>query len=250
MNGLKIFLTTKVENQGIIAGIGDFFLTPARYLWNGKNVRVIFHSANETQDNIAYTEVHHVKSFHKEGSFHVSKTTPYMRSSSTHFLKTTLAIITLIPGLIFGSLFKGISFAYDKVRAGLSDTAPDYYGLLKTHFTPSERVIGSQDSPLDEDAIIKAINTMKRRTLHQKTDHFIVYGQGFELKKDPGFFGFGAKKIIFVGVKFAKEVSFEGQEYLKVLWNTTSKTVAEAKENVHPQKKKGERNVEAYLIPA
>ena len=224
MNGLKIFLTTKIENQGTTAGIGDFFLTPARYLWNGKNVQVII--KNSAHDGFSTPKIKHVKSF-----------------PETSYLKTTLAISLLIPGLFVGVIFKGISLYF-------SETALDYLGLVKDYFTISpERRIGEPDYLLNKETIIGKIEERKRRTINQKIDHFVVYGQNVEFDKDPGLFGFRARKFILVGVKFAKNLSFQEEGYPKLVWNTTMKTVEEAIEHAYA-KEEGKKCVGVYLIPA
>jgi hypothetical protein len=203
MNSLNIFLAAKIEDHGFVAGVADFFLTPVRYLWNGKNVRIIVHQP--TSENRGYTEMHHVKSFHKEGSAHTSKSNPALRSSSKNLLKTTLAIMTFCPGLILGSLLKAFSVTYDNLKAYFSKPAPDYWGLLKLHFTPETRFIG-RDFPLDKDGIEEEVKIKKRETLNQKTENLIVHGKGdIVYNNSSSIFSLGAKKVILVDITMNEE---------------------------------------------
>ncbi len=91
----SVFLNTSGKNNSV-GNIGDFFLTPARYLLGG--------SYQVSQINLNEQTC----------------VMDYEFNSDTYFplkvLKTTLCVLSLIPSLIIGSTFKGLSYISSETR--------------------------------------------------------------------------------------------------------------------------------------
>lgn len=108
MNHLSVFLNTKIEDNGILAGIGDIGLGPVRYLFHGKTIWI-------QEQNNSFV-IHRVTSFHVEGDGHHATTTDLLRSSSRNMIKAILAIVFLMPGLLFGVFCKGLACLFANVQ--------------------------------------------------------------------------------------------------------------------------------------
>lgn len=136
MINLSVFLNTKVENAGCLAWMGDLGLASARYLFDGNTVRI------EGNGNFDF-HIHHVTSFHKAGDNNISATTDRLGyavgSARKACWKTALAVVLLVPGLIIGSIFKGLAY--------LSSTIRERHRLAVDHFTPYDLSIRS-DRPI------------------------------------------------------------------------------------------------------
>ncbi len=188
MNGLSVFLNSRVENSGVLAWIGDKGLAPFRYLFNGATICV------QPRDSDKEIEIHHVASFHRFGINHASNTGNFLRSSSTGMIQTALSIVFLIPGFIIGAAFKGAAYLFSDIRAK--------HSLVKLHFTPINRTIGSAENPITTGPQLiralrdEALNTPK----NQRTNALIIHGsEELKITADPGIIQFNPMKLIFVG---------------------------------------------------
>lgn len=191
MNSAQIFLSTKIEERDLFSGLGNLGLAPIRYFFHGRNIKIL---PDPVQQKILLKEqeVHHVGSFSTQPYF--SKTTNGLISSNRNLLKTVAAIVFLIPGLCLGSIFKGLSY--------LSKATRDEHGLIKKHFTPVNRTIGSLEKPLNEEELQAALRKIAKEPLHQKINALTIYGKDdMQLKTDPGFRNLDPKKVIFVGAR-------------------------------------------------
>lgn len=112
MTSLSTFFTTKIEDCGLLASIGDLGLAPVRCLFGGKIVREIL-TPN-------------------------SKDTPTFQStpSSRGFLKVIAAIVMLIPGL-FLILFKCAAHLFSEVRQKLVRAVEWEKGEIQREFIRS-----------------------------------------------------------------------------------------------------------------
>lgn len=226
MNNFQIFLSTKVQNAGKLAAIGDFLLTPARNLFCGKTVRIV--------PKEALFEVNHVPSYHKMGGSRYCEFDNSLTSSQSSFLKTLVSILLFIPGFLLGSIFKGFSYCYKDTR--------DKRDLVKQHFTRIDHSIGSAENRLDEEGIKKALEDFAKLPLHQKVNHLTIFAKGVEheshinritketvvdplrlkdllLDTDPGIIRLNPKKVILdgarIGHKFGEFISHFDDELIK-----------------------------------
>lgn len=88
---MNVFFNTKFANsQNNFEKVGNLFLTPSRYLLNGKDY--------------AYIDAK------------LLRCSPSFAKDKKTFLKTTLAVIAFIPGTILGALFKGLGHLSKNVR--------------------------------------------------------------------------------------------------------------------------------------
>ncbi len=87
----------------MICGVADLFLAPTRYLFGGRTIRILSLDNNESR-------IDYVAAFHPCGEKNVSSTNAELRSDSQRMWKTALAVVMLVPGLIVGSILKGIAF--------------------------------------------------------------------------------------------------------------------------------------------
>lgn len=141
MNDIQVFLTVRIRNTGPLAAIGNFFLAPARYFFSGKSIAVM-------QDE-GITEV---------PSFYYGRTIKARRESSLQSTDTDIGYaqpfvywigftLALIPGIIFGSFFKGLSYIKNPV-------AQKNHTLVKEKLTPKDmRIEFSQDQKADTESI-------------------------------------------------------------------------------------------------
>jgi hypothetical protein len=144
-------------------------------------------------------EVHHVRSFHQDGNRHYSRSDYRLESSSKNIFKTAAAIIFLLPGLCFGSIFKGLSY--------LSQSTREKHRLVKQHFTPENKFIGSHQNPLDENQIFEALQVLHKDPLHQKINALVIYGKDVQMNNDPGIGRLNPKKLILVGAQIVHQPS-------------------------------------------
>lgn len=173
MNNLSIFFNTKIENAGFLASVGDTCFAPFRYLCQGNTVR-IFH--NDIESEII---VHHVRSFHIKGAAKTSRTATNPQSlhaSTTNVFKTIISVVLILPGLILGTPFKVLAYAFQSTRKS--------HRLTKEHFTPIlVAEIASPYSELDRKALMTLIilfrNAHKKNSpierLHIKYDSSNIY---------------------------------------------------------------------------
>jgi hypothetical protein len=197
MSNLCVFLNTKVEDSGILAGIGDLGLTPFRYLFNGKTIRV--------QAQGQQIEIHHVASFHKSGSKNVSHSTWQLKSSPTGMIKAVCAVVLLIPGFLF---------AVSKVFAYLFSDVREKHSLAKEHLTPIDRPIGTVDRPIQTiEYLNKTLSREFKSDLkHRPTNALIIHGDGkLEINEDPGILRFNPMKLVLEGAAIVHNPSMFGR---------------------------------------
>jgi hypothetical protein len=200
MNGLCVFLNSRVENSGALAWIGDKGLAPFRYLFNGATIRV----QRRGSDNII--EIHHVASFHKSGNSHSSRTSTVLRSSSTGMIKAVLSIVLLIPGIIIGAAFKGLAYLSWSVR--------ENHRLTKAHFTPIIRTIGSPDNPITSIKNLQKALKEEREAdpINRLTDTLVIHGDGnLKINEDPGILRFNPMKLVLEGAQIVHNPSHFGR---------------------------------------
>lgn len=194
MIDVSIFLNTRVENSGALAWIGDKGLAPYRYLFNGKTMQV------QPRDSDKVIEVHHVEAFHVDGDWNYSKTNPFLRSESTGMIKTILSIVLLIPGIIVGIVFKALAYLSSAIR--------EKHSLVKEHFTPINRTIGSVANPIKTRHELSEALAAERKSdpKNRRTDALIIHGDGnLTINEEPGIMAFNPMKLILDGVKIVHE---------------------------------------------
>jgi hypothetical protein len=196
MSDLCIFLNTRVENSGALAWIGNKGLVPFRYLFNGKTIRV---QSRESDQEI---EIHHVASFHKQGTQNYSETNGDLQSSSTGMIKTALSIVFLIPGVILGAAFKGLAYLFSDIR--------EKHRLTKEHLTPINREMGSASHPIKtREELSQALEAARRSDpknhltnalIIHVTNALIIHEDGaLPLNEDPGILQFNPMKLVWEG---------------------------------------------------
>ncbi len=188
MSSVGLFLNTRIEDSGILQRVGNLGLTPVRYLSKGRDVRIEIDRHNDV------TSIHHVKSYHRNGYRHSSRTAAGFTSSSKSHLKTVAAIVLLIPGLLL-SVCKLLSYVFAASRRD--------HALVKEHFTPINRTIGSEDAQVGRTpALSNALDREWHKPLNQKTHAIVVYGdQDFNFDADPGMLRFNPQKIVLIGAR-------------------------------------------------
>jgi len=194
MNHLNVFFNNRIiaENQFPLSNfsvrLGDWCLTPVRYLCDGNKLTVATHEGHLT--------VNHQKEFagFKQGDMRKAR-----------YLHVIASIIFTIPGVIFGSILKGLGYISAKMREADANA--------RKHYTPLDRTIGSKDRRLKLDEIREEILNMQNNNhFHQATKNFVVYAQNKTLiNEDIGFMGLDARKIILVGAKIIHKRNTENR---------------------------------------
>lgn len=200
MNDICIFLNARVENSEALAWMGDKALTPFRYLFNGKTIRIQPRASDQQ------IEIHHVASFHSKGNDNCSLTDWKLKSSSTGMIKTVISIVFLIPGLIVGAPFKALAYLFSDVRGK--------HRLTNEHFTPVNREIGSISNPITtRDQLENALDAeLQSDPKNHLTDALIIHGDGnLTINEDPGILKFNPMKLILEGCKIVHEPSAIGR---------------------------------------
>jgi hypothetical protein len=82
----------------VLNAVGNFLLSPARHLFNGRTVTAVSVYRNKTETDQSCTIQH-------------SEAPPQLESGGKKFLKTIASIICFVPGIIFGSAVKGLALA-------------------------------------------------------------------------------------------------------------------------------------------
>lgn len=215
MSGFSIFLNSKVVNgdghfrcADIPKNLGDRLLTPIRYLFNGNEVTV-------THGNRVPFEVSH-KAIYERGN---SRNLDDIKSlfvkvlaiilfailyfpallfkelayGEPTFHETVLAIAFLVPGLILGSVFKGISFLSKSIR--------EEHSLAVKHFTPIERLnVGKHNALLNIAGIANEL--ANQNPLNQPVNALVIFAQpGTVINTDPGIVRHKPKKLILVNAE-------------------------------------------------
>jgi len=198
MNDVCIFINTSITEQGrdlgLCAEIANRALTPFHYLFKASKVLI-----DSTRDEVT---VHHVAAFHRSGVLHSSPTEAYLYSSDTSMLRTIASIVLLPLGLFIGILSKLFSYADAHNR--------ENHRLVKEHFTPVDRHIGSVDRP------ITTIDELRKELFNERlhypknppTNALIIHGDGdLTINEDPGNYilPFKPMKLILEGTHLVHE---------------------------------------------
>lgn len=194
MNHLNVFFNNRIvaENQfplsNFSAKLGDWCLTPVRCLFDGNKLTIATHQENLT--------VVHEKEFARSNNGEMPK---------RNYLKVIASILLIIPGVIFGSILKGLSYISSKMREA------DAHARL--HYTPINRTLGSPERRLNSEEITQEIgNIQNNNHLHQATKNLIVYAQENTLiNEDLGFVGLDCQKIILVGARIIHKYETDGR---------------------------------------
>lgn len=111
------------------------------------------------------------------------------------FIKTALAIALLIPGIVFGTLIKGLTYLHKSMR--------ENHRLILLSKTPIERIdIGSKDEGVNLDQLqaqVKQIISENR--YHRSVKAVVIYATPLlsKLNSDYGILDLSPEKIILVG---------------------------------------------------
>jgi hypothetical protein len=191
------FFNSRAENTGALAWIGDKGLAPFRYLCNGKTVHIQWNKS--TQE----TTIHHVASFHCKGSRHHSRTNFNLNSSSTGLIKTAFSIVLLAPGLLLGTLFKGMSYLFSDTRKN--------HRHIKHHLTPIKIVeIGTPSKPIQNREELRE-ELSKANPRNRPIHNLIIYGDGnLTIAEAPDIVRMNPKKLILNGARLVHEPSIRG----------------------------------------
>jgi hypothetical protein len=192
----------------------DWCLTPVRYLFDGNEVTI------EGGDGFS---IDHKREF-------TEKT----------WVKTTAAIILLVPGVIIGASFKLLTYLIQEFR--------QKHDVMRKHFTPFERLdieipIGGSDGDLEQGLLRHKQGEYYNRTIK----NLVIRGfDSTKLSRTSGLERLHVEKIILVGVKIATDRTGEDslEQYLiKNDWNTAdSSTIKEAMASTAPGK-------HVFLVP-
>ncbi len=155
MNDLKVFFNTEIVNAGHLSQVGNFGLTPVRYLFKGETIEIKLSSPPGTEYQIDAMP-----------SFRRSKIQFAWDPPHTNMLKTIAAVVLLIPGL-FLAIFKLTDYLF-------ADTRRDHR-LAKECYTPINRTFGTAEKPIITESQL-SIEMDERKQRHQPTDVLTIYG--------------------------------------------------------------------------
>jgi hypothetical protein len=255
MIDLQVFFNTRIEdasvkNYGLFAWAGDKSLAPFRYLFNGKTIRI------QTGTSSA-VEIFHVASFHKNGARNKSKANAILASSPSNMIKTALAVIFLIPGLLIGTISKALAYISSNMR--------ERHGLAKLHLTPTNREIKVKVTYKDEgktevnetvtaNNLYKEIQKLSKKPKHRPTDVLIINGDGeIEIGGDiePPISILNPMKLMLVNVKSANSLLGKLESTGKWRINTDVTSVEEAYKMPLPSRGllSGKRFHMAFVLP-
>lgn len=214
MNDFCVFLNTRVENSGTLSRIGDMGLSPVRCLFNGQTVSI-------SPAGLSSHEVHHVASFHRKGACNYSKTDWQLKSHTRGLLEVVAAIVLLIPGLFLATA-KALAYY-------LSEDVCKKHRLVKEHFTPIDRTIGTPQKPITSIEELKAALDVewKSNHKHQPTNELTIYGdENFKISSDPGIMQFNPMKLILVKTNMIHDAnaddSLDNLMLMSDKWQTTN----------------------------
>lgn len=212
---------------------GDWCLTPVRCLFDGDKITVSIKNQSVTIDP--------------------AKEYGGPLQPNRGFLRVVASIVFIIPGIIIGSLFKGLGYLSYSIRERHSLVAtPDIPldtgdGVDQTHET-----IGSEKERLNLEGIAQKLNELKNTS--SPTKNLVVYAEeGTAINVDPGFLALNLQKIVLVGAKIVHRSTsserldeslfydkWEGSA-LRTQWNSTyvtqhqMKSVEAALEDLPPK---------------
>lgn len=183
MNHVSVFFNNTIIENGIPfslsdapVALGDWLLTPVRCLFDGNKVTIA----------------------HKNGILTVNHEKDYdgFLKPKRNLFRIIASIVFILPGLIIGSAFKGLSYLFSSIR--------ERHKLAILHYTPVDRTVGSENDRLSLEAIKDELLELylDSITLNQPTKNLIIYAEeGVQIKEDPGILGFKPKKLIMVGAQ-------------------------------------------------
>ncbi|MFI5343277.1 MAG: hypothetical protein ACHQUC_03555 [Chlamydiales bacterium] len=132
MNNLNVFYQTSTEGDNaqidLLKTVGDCCLAPVRYFFRGRNVEFIGLNDNEITSIYDYASYFTIRN-----KFLLSN------ALEKKWMRTCLCIIGFIPGLILGSIFKGLSYLKKSIR--------DEHDLVKLHFEREEHLLINHSAP-------------------------------------------------------------------------------------------------------
>lgn len=197
----RIIITDKASPplSDALVAFGNFFLTPVYCLFNGET---IFISCRER--NARFCE-------------------SAKNSGCTRFLQVIASIIFLVPGLLSGTLFKGLGYLSKNIRESHSIARQSQSILPCTPFVPqtvptqtvqtateppSHRAridIGTTTDRLDLESIKKRLEALKGSS----GDTIVIYAAlETHITDDPGLLALNPKKIILVGATMSNKMGF------------------------------------------
>jgi hypothetical protein len=112
-------------------------------------------------------------------------------------MRTLVAVVCLIPGLILGSLIKGLNYASSPVTQKI-------HALAKKHFTPVSFKIGDERTGIRTEAQLKEFCEEIRRLNKFNQPIRMIHicaNNDLVVNKDPGLFALNPMKIILEGGK-------------------------------------------------
>lgn len=225
----KIFFNTKIEDFTMLSQFADNCLAPYRYLFNGRDVRVIVTKQNKT-------EVVSCPSFYARD--------PEFKQNSRHWLRGVSAIVLLIPSVFLGTFVKIISYKDREVR--------ERHRLAKTHLTRVPLVIiADQLSPFSTEAQVIATcqNIFDNDLLHRRINTLVIHGRSLELCSGLNEF-LDLKKLILVNGRILPGDidnllastkkwyigKYKGYPFETRLTQISLRTIEEAKKAVRPRR--------------
>lgn len=206
MNNLLIFLNTQVNNSGTLAWVGNIGLTPFRYLFNGKTFHI------DSQDSGKTFEIYWWKKTYRENW---NKD----RHLLVKMMETALAITVLVPGLLLAS-FKVFSYLFLDVRKK--------HALIKDHYIPINRTIGSLDQPIQsESQLVEKLQQLAYifDPKKQLTNALIIHGNGnLKINSAVEIPRINPMKLILVGSQIVPSVTshFDKEMYETNKWEVYS----------------------------
>jgi len=230
MNHIGVFFNTEIEDSGTLAAIGDWGLTPVRYLFNGN--KVLIEKDNST------IEVHHVESYYYKNNY--SRSNRGLKSSNTDMLKCVGMIVCLIPGF-FLSIFKAFAYVSADIRENHRSTVQ--------HFTPIDITIGGVNRITDQEELTKKLRKEIKKPLHPLINTLTIHANEGILADRHGHIInlLNPKKVILDGAKtdinletdtkilrFLKKSNWKVINYTTI--NDAPTTLGEAQEFTPPTK--------------
>src|ERR1700722_17071013 len=190
MNNVSVFFNNRTFTKDSFSisdtpvVFGDWCLTPVRCLFDGNKVTVS----------------------NKDGSLTVDHEKEYATSGyRRNFLQVVASIVLIIPGLIIGSVFKGLGY--------LSQSTRKRHNLATQHYTPLDRTIGSPEARLNLEGLRQKLNQIRQvNNLNQPTKNLVIYAEeGTTINEDPGLISLQPQKIILVDARIVHQPSALGR---------------------------------------
>lgn len=188
MNHIGVFFNNRIVDQEVfgIAAVastfGDWCLTPVRCLYAGNQVTLL-HKQNTV--TVTHEEEYDISGLSCE-------------KPQRNFLRVIAYTILLLPGLIVGTVFKGLGY--------LSSSMRERHRFAVQHYTPTDMTIGSPTQRLTLEAISRELQ--EKNPLNQPAKNLVIYAEkGSRLNHDLGFMRFNPQKIILDGARIVHEPS-------------------------------------------